>query len=423
MKAIVDCNSFYVACERLFQPWLRNKPVVVLSNNDGCIISRSDEAKALGIAMGIPYYQAKGLITANKVEVFSSNYHLYGDISFRVMETLRSICTKVEVYSVDEAFVDLPVMSESELFEYGSYIRDTVEMWTGIPVSVGIASTKTLAKLANRLAKKNKKKTSCVVVLCNDEKITQALKDTPVKDVWGVGRKNAEKLYNYGINDAYTLKQANELFASKSLGGVVGIRLLKELNGFPCVTMKNPLVKKQMINTSRMFGKPVYKLEDLKEAVASYISRAAEKLRRQKGAAKLVQVFFVANNAAKSGYTYAPKSMGKYTSLLSATDATPELIRVALALADSIYEEGSHYIKAGVMLGDIVPAGEVQSSFLQPYQKDQKKLMSVVDNINFGMRGELLKFGASGLKRDWKMRQEFRSPRYSTRWDEIKKIG
>lgn len=422
MKAIIDCNSFYAACERLFEPSLKNKPVVVLSNNDGCIVSRTDEAKALGIPMAGPYYQIKKILAEHEVAVFSSNYHLYGDVSWRVMETLRSLCPKIEVYSVDEAFVDLPEMSDQTLFDYGLHIKDTVELWTGIPVSVGVAPTKTLAKVANHLAKKEKKKTRCTVVLANESEIDAALKATPVREIWGIGRRYAERLIGFGIEDALKLKHVGTGWASKNLGGVVGVRLVKELNGFPCIPMRDPLVEKKMISTTRMFGRAVTTLTELKEAVATYISRAAEKLRRQKCAARLVYVFVVENNHHGNNYEYAPQTHSRFSTLSRATDSTPELIGCALELVNELFESGSRYLKAGVCLGMIVPVDEVQSSLFDPPAPMARKLMETIDNINFSMRNDVLRFASSGIGKNWKMRQEYRSPRYTTRWDEVKKV-
>ena len=288
MKAIVDCNSFYCSCERLFLPHLDHKPVVVLSNNDGCIVSRSDEAKKLGIAMAGPYFLAKPMIEEHNVATFSSNYNLYGDLSWRVMETLRIMLgiENVEVYSVDEAFLDLGEEGDNDWEKIGLHIRDTVEQWTGIKVSVGIAPTKVLSKVANHLAKVNKQATQCVVVLDTPEKINTALQNTPVKEIWGVGRQYADKLMDmYAVFTAYDLSRKSPEWAHKNLGGVVGIRLVKELRGESVKTMEKELTVKRMIATTRMFGHTVRSKEAIKEAIATYTSKAAEKLRRQKSAA------------------------------------------------------------------------------------------------------------------------------------------
>lgn len=247
MKAIVDCNSFYCSCERVFRPDLKKKPVVVLSNNDGCIISMSDEAKRLGITMTVPYFKAKDFIEQNKVETFSSNYNLYGDMSWRVMETLRTIVGEdnVEVYSVDEAFLDLKDIPPQQLYEAALNIRYTVEQWTGVAVSIGVAPTKVLSKVANRLCKKDKEKSNCVMVIDTPEKINDALCRTNVGEIWGVGYQYAEKLRRFGIDDAYQLRCMNEEWARKNLGGVVGLRLIKELKGEPAMEMEDELKEKE----------------------------------------------------------------------------------------------------------------------------------------------------------------------------------
>lgn len=422
MKAIVDCNNFYCSCERLFRPALWNKPVVVLSNNDGCIVSRSDEAKKLGVEMAGPYFMAKPLIEKYGVSVFSSNYNLYGDLSWRVMETLRTMIGKknVEVYSVDEAFVDLSIFPANELPDIAIEIRKTVEDWTGIKVSVGVAPTKVLAKLANRLSKKNKEKTNCVVVLDSDEKIIEALQKTPVGDIWGVGHQYAHKLKeDWGIYDALQLRNVSEEFASTYLGGVVGTRLVRELKGEASKDMEEELVTKKMIATTRMFGSPVSDINDIKEAIATYTSRAAEKLRRQLGAARTISVFVVAKEENHST-NFRGAAHSNHTTLLTATSFTNELIKPAMGLVDKLYEKGKLYKKAGVMLSGIVPDNSIQGNlFLSENKNCERKLMDMIDNINFSQRDDVLKFAASGTTRDWKMRQELRSPRYTTRWDEL----
>ncbi len=423
MKAIIDCNSFYAACERVFKPSLHGKPVVVLSNNDGCIVSRTDEAKALGVKMAGPYYEAKEIIEQHKVAVFSSNYYLYGDMSWRVMETLRMLCQNVEVYSVDEAFADLDGIAESAMWNYGLHIRNTVEQWTGLPVSVGIAPTKTLAKVANHIAKKNKIATQGTVALITAEQIHHALENTPVQAIWGVGYRSSEKLKWFGIDTAWKLRNMSEEWAHKNLGGVVGTRLIKELHGEACIEMKDPLKKKRMIATTRMFGKAVFELNDLKEAIATYTTRAAEKLRRQGGAASIINVFVVTNNFVNDNYNYSPKTKGLYTTLPMATSLTNELIAHAVPLVEQLYKKGSRYLKAGVMLSGIVPDNSVQYNLFEPPEhKNLQSLMYAVDNVNFSMRDDIVKFAASGTKKNWKMRQEFRSKRHTTRWEELYEV-
>ena len=423
MKAIVDCNSFYCSCERLFLPHLDNKPVVVLSNNDGCIISRTDEAKKLGVEMAGPYFKAKPLIEKYDVATFSSNYNLYGDLSWRVMETLRMLLGKenVEVYSVDEAFLNLEEFAERDLQQVAMNLRETVELWTGIKVSVGVAPTKVLSKVANHLAKKNKNATQCVVVLDTKEKIDKALQDTPVGEVWGVGRQYAEKLTAMNaVFTAYDLTKKTEEWAQKNLGGVVGVRLIKELKGECASEMKAALVVKKMIATTRMFGSPVKNIADIKEAVATYTSRAAEKLRRQQSAASIISVFVVPKEQNHNAHFRHGPTVSSYITLPVATSSTNELIKPAVLLVDKLYEKGRIYKKAGVMLSGLVPDETIQGNlFVEEKMNTNRLLMNMLDNVNFSMRDDMVKFAASGTKRDWKMRQELRSPRYTTRWQEM----
>lgn len=427
MKGIVDCNSFYCSCERLFQPHLDDKPVVVLSNNDGCIVSRSDQAKALGVKMAGPYFLAKPLIEEHNVATFSSNYNLYGDMSWRVMETLKMILGEenVEVYSVDEAFIDLDEMPEADWKEIGLQIRKTVEGWTGIKVSVGIAPTKVLSKVANHLAKKDKDVTQCVVVLNSTEKINTALQNTPVNEVWGIGRQYAKKLTDmHAVFTAYDLSRKSQEWAHKNLGGVVGLRMIKELRGEAASEMKDELKEKRMIATTRMFGRNVKSVVEIKEAIATYTAKAAEKLRRQCSAANTISIFVVAKGQNHNIDFRHGESIGTYTRLPVATSATHELIKPAVALVDKIFKTGTVYKKAGVMLSGLVPDATIQGNlFTEEKHNGKRLLMSMVDNVNFALRDDVIKFAASGTKRNWKMRMEMRSPRYTTRWDELYEIG
>jgi DNA polymerase V len=427
MKGIVDCNSFYCSCERLFQPHLDKKPVVVLSNNDGCIVSRSDEAKSLGVKMAGPYFLAKPLIEEHNVATFSSNYNLYGDLSWRVMETLRIILGEqnVEVYSVDEAFIDLDEQQDTDWEEVGLQIRKTVEDWTGIKVSVGIAPTKVLSKVANHLAKKNKEETQCVVVLETDEKIITALQNTPVNEIWGVGRQYAKKLTDmYAVFTAYDLSRKSPEWAHKNLGGVVGVRMIKELRGESVKPMEKELTEKKMIATTRMFGRNVKNITEIKEAIATYTAKAAEKLRRQYSAANTISIFVVAKGQNHNIDFRHGESIGTYTRLAVATSSTHELIKPAVELVDKIFVHGTIYKKAGVMLSGLVPDATIQANlFTEEKHNGKRLLMSAIDNVNFAMRDDIIKFATSGTKRNWKMRMEMRSPRYTSRWDELYKVS
>lgn len=422
MKAIVDCNNFYCSCERLFNPQLVGKPVVVLSNNDGCIISRSNEAKKLGVDMAGPFFMARPLIEKHNVAVFSSNYNLYGDLSWRVMETLRMILGKnnVEVYSVDEAFLDMRIFPKNELPKIAAEIKDTVEMWTGIKVSIGVAPTKVLSKVANRLSKKYVEKYNGVMVLGNQEEINYALQKTEIGDVWGVGRQYAEKLKEqFCIYDALQLSRMSEEFGKMYLGGVVGSRLLRELKGIPSKDIEDELVTKKMIATTRMFGKPVGDIASIREAVATYTSRAAEKLRRQHSAASIISVFVVAKGE-NHNVDFRGASHSDSVILPAATSFTNELIKPAVAIVDRLFSAGTLYKKAGVTLSGIVPDNSIQGNlFVSDIKNSGRKLMDMIDNVNFSQRDDVLKFAASGTTRNWKMQQNFISDRYTTRWNEL----
>ena len=425
MKAIVDCNSFYCSCERVFQPQLEGKPVVVLSNNDGCIISRTDEAKTLGVGMAYPYFKAKDIIAKNQIRVFSSNYNLYGDMSRRVMDTLNYLVGKdsVEVYSVDEAFVDLKNF-DTDLFDFALSIRKTVEQWTGIAVSVGVGPTKTLAKLANNIAKKDKDATQCVTILDTNERIVEALKKTNVRELWGVGNQFAHKLTSLGILTAWDLYNLSEEWVRRHLGGIIGIRLMKELHGDEAIFMDRELINKKMITTTRMFGSPITELKDIKEALATYTARAAEKLRRQHSAACVINVFVVPKAENKTTTFSQTPAVSAHTILPIPTVLTHELIKPAMKMAESIYQPGHSYKKAGVILSGLVPDSCIQSNlFEEPSKSIGRFLMDMVDNINFSMRDDVVKFASTGVKRNWKMRQEFHSPRYTTRWQELYKVS
>jgi DNA polymerase V len=424
MIAIVDCNSFYCSCERVFRPDLYDKPVVVLSNNDGCVISRTDEAVQLGVEMAVPYYQVKQLVESHSMAVFSSNYTLYGDMSWRVMEILRMLAGEenVEVYSVDEAFVNLDDIQD--VYPICQSFKQTIEQWTGIKVSVGAAPTKVLAKVANRIAKKNKAATGCIKVLNTNEEIAIALQQTQIKDVWGIGRQYAMKVIDWGIYTAYDLQLMNEDWASKHLGGVVGLRLLKELKGEPAIDMQEPLTNKKNIATTRMFGTPVSGLNEIKEAIATYTSIAAAKLRRQYSAASMISAFVVVKMPRNESQQYhRGNTVSDYYTMPNATSNTNELIKVAMMLAERIYKPGLLYSKAGVTLSGLVPDESIQSNLFEPPGKSNcRKLMNAIDNINTAMRNDVVKFAAAGITKNWKMRQDKRSPRYTTQWKELREV-
>jgi len=424
VQAIVDCNSFYCACERLFQPQLQHAPVVVLSNNDGCIVSRSDEAKQLGINMAIPYFQAKELIEKNKVHAFSSNYHLYGDLSWRVMETMRQLAPpgSVEVYSVDEAFINLDHIASDQLQAYCILLKKKIETWTGISVSIGVGPNKVLSKVANRLAKKSKLLTGCVVILNDTKKIQAALQSTPIDDVWGIGYSYSEKLKTYGIHTAYALSIKDLSWGKRFLGGVPGMKLIRELKGMHSHDMQTPRTSKKMIATTRMFGRTVSEWQEIEEALATYATRTAEKLRRQHSAAYGVSVFLLKKTPPQTdiSHYHHGRQVSGYVKLDNPSNLTPDIIKAVVALGKSLFEQGELYKKAGVILSDFVPDNALQTNlFVAPKDQNRKKLMNVIDNMNAAFRDDILKFATSGTQKNWKMRSERRSKRYTTRWDEL----
>jgi len=412
--ALVDCNNFYVSCERVFNPKLAHRPVVVLSNNDGCIVARSNEAKALGIGMGVPAFEVADLIKKHNVEVFSSNYTLYDDMSSRVMEVLSTFTPDIEVYSIDEAFLNLAGFKCS-LTDYGRKIRQTVKKWTGIPVSVGIAGTKTLAKVANHIAKKSAR-VDGVPDLTDSTNLEQVLAEVPVEKVWGVGIRTAIKLKRVGIETAFDLSKA-DINWIRNRFGVVGVRTVYELRGICCYQLEqNPPAKKSLV-VSRMFGKPVESVEQLKEAAASYASRAGEKLRRAKLAAGLMTVFVTTSRFIKNKY------FNSHTvEFESATNNTTELIRAALLSIDYLYRKNCQFKKCGVILTALVSESRIQQSLFDNTDREKShRLMKAVDAVNARVSSPL-RWAAEGLCQSWQVKFNRRSCRYTTRWDELLKV-
>jgi len=411
--ALVDCNNFYVSCERAFNPRLENKPVVVLSNNDGCIISRSNEAKKLGVPMGAPYFKWKSFCAQHHVNILSSNYELYGDMSQRVMEILKQYTLDIEVYSIDEAFLHLPVdVKLTELIE----LREQVKKQTGIPISIGIAKTKTLAKMANQLAKNNS--LNGFFSLIEPEQHQHHFANFPVEKIWGVGRRLAEKLKGLGLDTAEKLCLTDAKIIRTHFS-VTLEKTVQELQGLSCLDLDLPQPRKQIIS-SRSFGKLLTELHDLEEAISHYTNTAALKLRKQHHAASAIYVFLQTSMFREKKSQYGNGVMFPFP---APTADTRYLIHTAKKCLKHIYRKKYKYNKAGIMLLDIVPQSVKQYDLLLNVIDDKSdRLMSAIDSINKEMGKNTLFFAAEGTKREWLIKCEKRSPRYTTRWGELSKV-
>lgn len=412
--ALVDCNNFYASCERLFNPKLEKKPVIILSNNDGCVIARSNEAKALGIKMGAPAFEFKDIIAKKKVYVFSSNFALYGDISNRVMSTLINLAPDIEIYSVDEAFLDLTKMKFEDLSAFSKKIRKTIMQWTGIPVSVGIGSTKTLAKIANHLAKKNPELEN-VMNLCDIENTDNLLKTISVSEIWGVGRAYSTFLTTKGINSVYDFKNTDENWVRKHMS-VVGQKTLLELRGISCISIETMIPSKKSICISRSFGTAVESYEDLEQATSTFVARAAEKLRHQKSCARAVNVFVMTNRFSNTS-KYVNSTL---VQLPVATNITSEIILHTLKGLKKIFRQGYKYKKSGIILSDLIPDDQLQYGIWDEVNRERyTDLMHVIDKVNAGIGQGTIKFAVQGTRRRWKMHQERLSPQYTSKWGDI----
>ncbi|MCA8830471.1 Y-family DNA polymerase [Hymenobacter pini] len=430
MYALVDCNNFYVSCERVFRPDLEKQPVVVLSNNDGCIISRSAEAKALGIRMGAAHFQVRQELERHHVRVFSSNYALYGDMSGRVMRYLASVAPAVEVYSIDECFLDLHGLKPyykpgQSLPELAAHWRDTIRKRTHIPVTIGLGPTKTLAKLANRLSKQLGVP-SGVLLLDTDAQQQWALKNTPVNEVWGIGRRYGQKLAELGITTAAELAAQSEAWARRYLGGVTGVRLVRELRGIPCLSISELGEEnaRKSITYSRSFGQPLTTLADLQVAVAHFVSRAAEKLRQQGQVANVLTVFI---SQDRYGVAPPPHTQSATHTLLMATADTTVLLLQALAALQPMMTAGGVYKKAGVVLSGLEPAGQQQQHLFAPPPQDtarRTRLMQELDRLNGRYGAGMIRFAAAVSAPQvatppWAGRCRWRTPAYTTQWADL----
>ena len=414
MIALADCNNFYASCERVFNPKIKNKPVVVLSNNDGCIIARSNEAKKLGIKMGEPAFKIKNLLEKNNVNVYSTNFALYGDLSKRVMNTIKTEVNQVEVYSIDEAFLDFSDFADEER---AFLIKKKVYKWTGIPVSIGIAKTKTLAKVANHIAKKYKREG--VFMFDSEDLIRRALNVLPVEDLWGIGRKISKRLKRFGIYTALQFRETNEKWIKRNFS-INGVKIQRELKGeviYPLETLRS---RKKNICTSRSFSKEVKELSKLREVVSSHANSCATKLRDEKSCCLTISVFLSTNPFNSKVKQYYPCRL---FNLDVPTNDSIEIVSYALKALERIYRSGCTYKKAGVIVGRIIPESHTQLSLFDNLDRDKRReINSIVDTINRKMGRDKVKLAVQGKARDWKLKQERLSPCYTTRFADMLEV-
>jgi DNA polymerase V len=414
MFALVDCNNFYASCERVFRPDLNGKPIVVLSNNDGCVIARSNEAKDLGIPMGAPAFEYEKLFQQQKVHVFSANFALYGDMSHRVMSVLSDYSPAMEIYSIDECFLSLRGFELFNLQEYGMLMRNKVVKWTGIPISVGIAPTKALSKVANRIAKKFSERTKGVYIIDSEESRIKALKWLKVEDVWGIGRQHAKRLQAQGVKTAYDFTQLNDAFVRKQMS-VVGLRLKHDLQGIPTLNLDEVQPKKN-IATTRSFDGNYTKFEQISERVSTFAVSCAEKLRKQNSCCNSLMVFIHSNRHRKDLPQY---NRNIVIQLPFATNSSIELSKFAIQALKQIFKEGYSYKKAGVIVQDFTPQDSVQKSLFEERNEKHIPLMKAVDKLNALFGQQKIRLASQDAKRVWKMKQEKLSPNYTTKLSDV----
>ena len=420
LLALVDCNNFYVSCERVFNASIQNKPVIVLSNNDSCVVARSAEVKKLGVKMGQPVFQIAELIKEHNIQVFSSNYSLYADLSARVMKVLSQFSPALETYSIDEAFLDLTSLSIDDLTEFGRTIKDRVLQRTGIPVSVGIAPTKCLTKIANEIVKQDVQYQGVLdLSTLPDQEVDTCLATVAIEDVWGIGHKYARFLSNHGILTAKDLKYADEQWIRRYLT-VTGERIVLELRGTACIPLEIERPPKQGIMSSKTFGREITSRNEMEEAIANYVARAAEKLRQQDSLTSRLTIFIKTNSFKTDTAQYSNSFTVNFP---YPTAFTPDLLKHALEGLKTIYQEGYSYYKAGVYLTRITPQSFLQPdlfgnfSLVEHYR--QARFMAIVDALNNIYGHDTLLFAIQGITRSWKMRQLKLSNRFTSQWSEI----
>jgi len=416
MFALIDCNNFYASCERVFNPSLNNQPVVVLSNNDGCVIARSNEAKALGIPMGAPAFQIKQLLNKHNIHVFSSNYALYGDMSARVMNILSNFSPELEVYSIDEIFLKLEGFNLYDLTQYGWNMIDLVKRSTGIPISIGIAPTKSLAKVANKIAKKFPERTKGTYVIDTPLKVEKGLKWTEIGDVWGIGRQYLRKLLGIQVTNAWQFTQLPNEYVRKEMS-IVGLRLQRDLSGIPTLDLEEVAVKKN-IAVTRSFEKMYTDLEDIRERVATYASKVSLKLRKQNSCCQIAYLFLHTNRHREDLPQYAN---GISIRMPFETNSTMVITKAAITGLKRIYREGFQYKKAGIIVMGLTPDTQKQLGLFYNEDPRHKVLMQTIDRLNKNCFDQV-KFGAQDLSKVWKMQQNHLSKRYTTRLSELIEI-
>lgn len=424
MIALIDCNNFFASCEKTFKPMLKDKPVIVLSNNDGCVVARSKESKQLGIPMGVPLFKIKKEVAIHKIQVFSSNFSLYSDMSRRIMKIIRDEFGKVEIYSIDEAFIDLSAFTKiyatQEITDKLRTLRDKIFQYTGIPVSIGIARTKTLAKAANEFAKKREEHTGVLnLVELEEEKFDELLSNLPINDIWGIGYKYTQWLRMFGINTALQLKNFDRFLMKKKFG-VIGERIILELNDIEAIEVDTTHHDKKSILSSRSFPKDISDKSIIHRAISYHTSKVAEKLRKQSSSASIIGIFLKTNKFKEGEKT----TICEQAILAETTSYTPELVNATTNLLNKIFDSSLAYKKCGVVVFDIRSS---QSELISLFDDSEKidrvskndKLMEKFDSLNKKWGQGTIKVAAEGYENDWKMRQELRSPRYTTSWTEL----
>ena len=415
MFALIDCNNFYVSCERVFQPNLIDKPIVVLSNNDGCVIARSNEAKSLGIPMGAPAFKYKKIFKENNIEVFSSNFKLYGDMSDRVMSIITRFVPDVEIYSIDEAFLKFDGFSEDTINQKCREIIETIMKWTGIPVSIGLAKTKSLAKVANRIAKKHSNETNSFYSINNDSKHIQSLKNINIKDIWGIGFQNEKKLLNIGVKSGFDFINLPDQWVKKNMS-IIGLKLKKELEGIPTLDILKENNNKKSIATTRSFEAEIVSIDGLIERITTFAVVASKKLRIQNSECNMISVYIRSNPFKENNGKY---HFSLTEALPFSTNSSIEISKFAIKLLKKIYHKGKSYKKAGIVLMGLTPESSHQFSFLEKNTNKHKKLMQSVDSIDNKYGLYKVRLASQDQKRIWKMNRQNLSRNYTTNIEEI----